>query len=208
MTSLRGGHGWLEVSADWSEALPASSFPATWRHWYPAAEAVSVLLSHNFPCQQNDVFDQSPALRLLDVGPMHNPDVIINCINWFEFRLSQNMLSVFVIHWSIKFISHFKFKYYVQTVYTHAWSGIWSCSAVLIWHDGACVSTCWPISSALSAQGCLRHAANTHDVWFQIVFVCRPVRVEPTTCRHLRDLTVSTFKQHLKTHLFNIAYFY
>jgi len=42
------------------------------------------------------------------------------------------------------------------------------------------VSTCWPISSALSAQGCLRHAANTQDVWFQIVFVCRPVRMEPT----------------------------
>ena len=44
------------------------------------------------------------------------------------------------------------------------------------------------ISSALSAQGCLRHAANMHDVWFQIVFVCRPVRMEPTTCRHSRDL--------------------
>jgi len=43
-------------------------------------------------------------------------------------------------------------SYYVQTMYPHAWSGIWSRSAVLIWHDAACVSTCRPISSALSAQ--------------------------------------------------------
>ena len=69
-----------------------------------------------------------------------------------------------------------------------SWSGIWSRSAVLIWHDGACVSTRRPISSALSAQGCLRHVANAHDIWFQIVFVCRPVRMQPTTCRHSRDL--------------------
>jgi len=80
-----------------------------------------------------------------------------------------------------------------QTVYPRAWSGIWSHSAVLIWHDGACVSTCRPISSALSAQGCLRHAANTHNVWFQIVLVCRPVCIEPTTCRHSRDLHCSDF---------------
>jgi len=55
------------------------------------------------------------------------------------------------------------------------------------------VSTCRPISSALSTQGCLRHAANMHDVWFQIVFVCRPIRMEPTTCRHSRDLLCFDF---------------
>jgi len=57
----------------------------------------------------------------------------------------------------------------------------------------------------------LRHAANTHDVWFQIVFVRRPVRIEPSNQlpADIRAIsTVSTFKQHLKTHLFNIAYVY
>ena len=102
-------------------------------------------------------------------------------------------------------------SYYVQAAYPHARSGIWICSTVLNWHDGACVSTCWPIPSVLSAQGCLWHAANKYDVWFQIVFVRCTTCMEPTTCRHSPDLhrfELSTFKQHLKTHLFNIAYFY
>jgi len=47
-------------------------------------------------------------------------------------------------------------------------------------------------------------------LWFQIVFVCRPVRMEPTTSylqTFVRSPRFRLLNEHLKTHLFNIAYF-